>query len=101
MFANLINRHTREVKNVKVGFSWTEFFWGFWPAAFRGDWKWFFIIILADIVLGVFTWGGGSLLINFIFAFFYNKLYVKDLLNKGFEPSDNGDYNVLASQGYI
>lgn len=101
MHANLINKNTNEVKNVKVGFSWTECFFGFWPAFFRGDWKWLLIILLVDIALGVFTWGGGSFLINFIFAFFYNKFYVKDLIEKGFEPSDEGDYHTLVAQGYI
>ncbi|WP_125589683.1 SHOCT domain-containing protein [Companilactobacillus jidongensis] len=101
MQANLVNKNTNEVKNVKVGFSWTEFFFGFWPAVFRGDWKWLLIMLLVDVGLGVFTWGGGSLLFNFIFAFFYNKFYVKDLIEKGFEPSDEGDYHTLVAQGYI
>lgn len=101
MFANLINKNTNEVKNVKVGFSWTEFFWGFWPALFRGDWKWLLIMLLVDLGLGMFTWGGGSLIFNFVFAFFYNKLYTQDLIAKGYEPSDDGDYNLLVSKGYI
>ncbi|WP_334329850.1 SHOCT domain-containing protein [Companilactobacillus sp. HBUAS59699] len=101
MHANLVNKNTNEVKDVKVGFSWTEFFFGFWPAVFRGDWKWLLIMLLVDVGLGVFTWGGGSLLFNFIFAFFYNKFYVKDLIEKGFQPSDEGDYHTLVSEGYI
>ncbi|WP_338216159.1 SHOCT domain-containing protein [Companilactobacillus muriivasis] len=101
MHATLINRNTRERKDVKVGFSWTEFFWGFWPALFRGDWKWLVIILLVDLAFGVFTWGGGSFFFNLIFAFFYNKLYANDLLNAGFEPADDYSYNALLAKNYI
>lgn len=101
MHATLINRNTNERKDVKVGFSWTEFFWGFWPALFRADWKWLIIILLVDVGLGVFSWGGGSLFFNLIFAFFYNKFYANDLLNSGFEPADDTSYNALLAKGYI
>lgn len=101
MHATLINKHTEEVKHVKVGFSWTEFFWGFWPTILRADWKWFIIIVMADLCLGVFTWGGGSLFFNFIFGFFYNKLYINDLLNVGYEPIDKLSYNILLAKNYI
>ncbi|GAB5056825.1 hypothetical protein COSHB9_12130 [Companilactobacillus alimentarius] len=40
MFANLINEKNQTYKNVKVGFSWTEMFFGFWTPVFRGDFKW-------------------------------------------------------------
>ena len=44
---------------------------------FRGDWKWG-IIFLA---VGIVTWGFGCI----ITSFFYNKLYVSDLLKDGFK----------------
>jgi hypothetical protein len=34
------NAHTGAKKKVKHGFSWTTLLFGFWPAVFRGDWKW-------------------------------------------------------------
>jgi len=101
MHATLINRNTKERKDVKVGYSWTEFFFGFWPALFRGDWKWLLIMILVEIGLGMFTWGGGTFLFNIIFGFFYNKFYTADLLNAGFEPADDFSYNALVAKNYI
>lgn len=101
MHATLINRNTKERKDVKVGYSWTEFFFGFWPALFRGDWKWLLIMILVEIALGMFTWGGGTLFFNIIFGFFYNKFYTVDLLNAGFEPADDFSYNALVAKNYI
>ncbi|ALB29597.1 hypothetical protein [Companilactobacillus heilongjiangensis] len=101
MHAILLNRRTNERKEVKVGFSWAEFFWGFWPALFRGDWKWLVVILLVDLVLGVWNNGIGSGLFNMIFAFFYNKLYTNDLLNNGFEPADDSSYNALLAKNYI
>lgn len=101
MHTTLKNRNTNAYKDVKVGFSWTTFFFGFFPALFRGDWKWAAIIILSDIVLGVFTVGFGSIVIDIIWAFMYNKVYTKDLINNGYEPSDQGAYQILVSKGYI
>ncbi|MGQ2376584.1 DUF2628 domain-containing protein [Companilactobacillus zhachilii] len=101
MHAILINRRTNERKDVKVGFSWTEFFWGFWPALFRGDWKWLIIILIANLTLGAWNMGFGTILFNMVFAFFYNKLYTADLINAGFEPADEGSYNTLVMKNYI
>ncbi len=39
MFVTLFNPTTRQSKQVKVGFSWTVFFFGSFPALFRGDFK--------------------------------------------------------------
>ena len=52
-------------------------FFGFFVPMFRGDWKWG-IIFLA---VGIVTWGFGCI----ITSFFYNKLYVSDLLKEGFK----------------
>ena len=83
------NKKTKQVKLAPVGFSWTNLFFGFFVPLFRGDWKWAGIFFL----VGWVTLGFGS----FITCFFYNKLYVDDLLNNGFKvKSLNGaDKNLI------
>ncbi len=93
MFINLFNPRTRQAKQVKVGFSWTVFFFGAFPALFRGDWKWFFIIFFANI----FTAG----LSNLVFIFIYNKVHITDLIAEGFIASDEASKQILLSKGFI
>lgn len=73
-----------EMKKAPVGFSWTTFFFGFFPALFRGDWKWSIIILLITLIAGGFTMGIGSVVCWIVFAAIYNKMYIKDLLMKGY-----------------
>ena len=79
------NSHTGAMKEAPVGFSWTTLFFGFFPALIRGDWKWGLI----QILIGVVTFGFSTL----VFAFIYNKLYIKDLISEGFKSKScaNGD----------
>lgn len=64
-------------KEVKKGFSWTMLFFGIFVPLVRGDWKWGLIsIVLAPITFGI-SW--------LVFPFIYNKLYLNDLLNKGYK----------------
>ena len=66
-----------QVKIVKEGFSWTMLFFGIFVPLYRGDWKWFLIILIANI----FTYGWASV----VFAFIYNKIYINDLLEQGYK----------------
>ena len=65
-----------EVKKAPVGFSWTMGFWGFFVPLLRGDWIWFF----AMLVLGLLFWWVPAI----VMSFFYNKMYLKSLFNKGY-----------------
>ena len=93
MQVSLVNPTTNQVKQRKLGFSWTTLFFGFWPALFRGDWKWALIILLVGIV----TFGLGSI----VFAFIYNKIHLNGLIEQGYRPSDEFSYTALRGTGLI
>jgi hypothetical protein len=101
MNVNLSNPNTGANKSVKIGFSWTTFFFGFFPAVFRDDWKWAAIIFMIEIIVSIPTLGFGFSVIGIIFSFFYNHLYINDLLKKGFVPGDDYSANALKSKNFI
>jgi len=86
-----------EVKNVPLGFSWTTFFFGGFPALFRGDWLTGILIIIGCM----FTWG----VVGIVMAFLYNKMYAKKLFDKGYSiysmPTNYTAEMVKAELGYI
>ncbi|HET7628727.1 MAG TPA: DUF2628 domain-containing protein [Bacillales bacterium] len=88
-------------KQVKLGFSWTTFFFGFFPALFRGDLKWAAIMFITALAVGVFTFGFGAWIPGIFFSFIYNKIFIKDLLEKGYRPADDGSRNALIGSGII
>ncbi len=73
------NPNTGENRKAPVGFSWTTFFFGIFVPLFRSDWKWAIIMFLA----AGFTCGLSWL----VFPFLYNKLYLKDLVGRGFRAA--------------
>lgn len=86
------NPKTGEIREAPVGFSWTVFFFGFFPALFRSDWKWAAIMFL----LALFTYGLSGL----VFMFIYNKLYIKNLIASGFKAKSiaSGDMDFAAGK---
>ena len=88
-------------KEVKLGFSWTTFFFGFFPALFRGDLKWATIMFVMGLLAGLFTFGVGAWIPGIIFSFVYNKIYIKDLLEKGYLPADETSKSELHAAGII
>ncbi|KIL45573.1 hypothetical protein KP77_28650 [Jeotgalibacillus alimentarius] len=89
------------VKVVKVGFSWTTFFFGFFPALFRGDLKWALIMFILEAVLGSFTLGIGAWITGVIFSFKYNNIYIKELIEKGYTPVSQEDKTILQQEDII
>ena len=96
------NPNTGETRKAPVGHSWTVFFFGFIPPLFRSDWKGSGLILLVTFVL-FFILDGLDIVpkpeaigvwVPIIFSFFYNKLYIKGLVKKGFQ-SYGVDHGVL------
>jgi hypothetical protein len=65
-----------------IGFSWTNLLFGALVPAFRSDWKWFIIQFLCAIITSGISW--------FVFPFFYNELYKKELLSQGYKERGAG-----------
>jgi hypothetical protein len=78
---NLKHPQFEVIKQAPVGFSWTVFFFGFFPPLFRGDWKWGLIILVASVC----TFGLAVL----VFIFIYNKLYIQSLIDQGYTSVDS------------
>ncbi len=76
------NPMTGAMKEAPVGFSWTTFFFGVFPSLFRGDWKWFAIMLFLAIITLGFS--------NLVFMFIYNKLYIRDLIGAGYKAKSIG-----------
>ncbi|MDQ0229255.1 hypothetical protein [Metabacillus malikii] len=88
-----LKNSTGVVKEVKVGFSWTTFFFGGWVAIFRGQWgeviKWFF---LNPITLGI--WG-------LVQCWTTNKKTVISTIEKGYEPASDADRSILVQRNIV
>jgi hypothetical protein len=96
-FAIITLKHpeTGVIKEAPVGFSWTMFFFGIFVPAIRNDWQWFFIVLAAAIC----TLG----LSNMLFAFFYNRVYLRNLLEKAYQllsPGNTAWERIDAYVGY-
>lgn len=66
-----------ELKKAPVGYSWTTLFFGGWPAMFRQDWLWGICLIIGCVL----TYG----IAGIVCSFFYNKVYIKALIAKGYK----------------
>jgi len=73
------------IKRAPIGFSWTTFFFGFWPALLRADWKWAAINFGVSVAVAMVTMGFGWVVTAVVFGLIYNKMYVKDLIAGGYQ----------------
>lgn len=91
MFVNLRHSYIGLIKQVKLGFSWTTLFFGIFVPLLRGDIKWALIMGVSALLTFGLSW--------LVYPFLYNKLYVKDLIEKGYVPADETSKNALAEKG--
>lgn len=72
----LNNPHDGKIRKAPIGFSWTTFFFGLWPAVFRGSWKYAILMFLTFFpTLGISA---------FVWPFIFNRLYLNSLLEDGY-----------------
>lgn len=81
--------------NIKLGYSWTTLFFGFLVPLFRGDWITFLLLLLVDAALASVSFGFGFTVANFIWAFFYNKVYARRLHKDGYVGVTENDHMSL------
>jgi len=87
----LKNKESGVTKEVPFLFSWTMYLFGCWVPLLRADFIWFAL----SLILSLVTAGLGTI----ILALFYNKIYIKKLLSKGYAPIDDEARAILDSQG--
>ena len=96
-YAKILMSNGVEIKTAPVGYSWTVFFWGGWPAIFRQDWLWGVCMLLGCLI----TYGFAGI----VCSFFYNKVYIKTLFDKGYKvthyPPNVTPETLAAYLGYI
>ena len=87
----LKHKDTGMMKEAPIGISITTVLFGLFVPLFRGDIKG----ALIGFIFAWLAWLPG----NIIFSFIYNKMYIKDLLMKGFIPADDMAKNMLMLKG--
>tara|TARA_B100000686_G_C16614675_1_gene875742 strand:- start:668 stop:973 length:306 start_codon:yes stop_codon:yes gene_type:complete len=90
----LEDKKNKIIKEAPVGFSWTTIFFGGFVPLFRGDWPWFFIMLIASAI----SFG----LAGILFGFIYNRIYIQNMLKKGFKiKSYDGNKKLIESKAQI
>jgi hypothetical protein len=92
------HKQTGIIKNGYYGFSWTSFFFGGFPALFRGDIGYGLGILVAGLLVGAFSGGLLWFAVSLVWAFVYNKNYTHRLLQSGYEFNDRPDVNSEAKK---
>lgn len=97
----LKNKSTGMIKECVTGYSWTTFFFGVFVPLLRGDLKWAIILFIITILVAACTLGFGVMFVGPIFAYFYNKIFIKSMVEKGFSYADDAAKNYLVRNGII
>ena len=97
----LKQKDTGVIKECTTGYSWTSFFFGGFVPLCRGDLKWAVILFVLSFLVAFCTAGFGVIFVSPVFGFFYNKVYIKDLVEKGYTYTDENSRLYLISNGVI
>ncbi len=90
-----------EVKKAPVGFAWTVLLFGFFVPLFRADWLWFVALLSMQVLSWVFF---PIAIVCIVMAFFYNKIYMKSLFEKGYKIHNSdqvSDQKLKEYLGYL
>ena len=93
----LKHKETGIIKDGYYGFSWTTFFFGFFPALFRGDFITFIGGFVIYVIIAMMTLGIGGFFVGVVWAFMYNKYYTNKLLERGYMFAGSDADNVVAA----
>lgn len=74
------------VKTAYIGWSWTSFLFGGFPALFRGDILGASVYFIISLLAGFFTAGIGNMVMWFVWAAIYNKWQSGRLMERGYAP---------------
>lgn len=100
MYVILRNKAINETREAKIGFSWTVFSLAFGQTLFRRDWLWFSIMLIIELILLFLTREFGIGLFELIMSFSCNRIYIYELLAKGFQPDDSHFKHLLDVKGF-
>lgn len=94
-----------QFKQAPVGFSWTAFLFGFFVPVFRQDWKWAGIMFGVNLLVGALAYRLDisyiGIALNIVWGIFYNKLYMKELLAKGWTPATDADAELIRTKATL
>lgn len=78
------------LKTAPIGFSWTVLLFGGFVPLLRSD----FLIAILMFIGCILTYGAAGI----AFAFFYNKMYVRELIAQGYEIEENLTPNYISDE---
>lgn len=105
-----LRHETGLAREVKLGFSWTTLFFGFFVPFVRGDLKWGGILLAVEllavissslievemfVILPALVFAIMNIVMHVYMGFNYNRIFIKELLEKGYKPTKEKDEEAM------